>query len=453
MKTITGSHWTLHVGDVVDGLARIPPKSVQVVVTSPPYLNQRDYGIPPRRWLDGDVCVYGSESTVEGYLRHTVEIFEWLGEVLRDDGLIWWNVGDKWENGLPLFVPQRVALTLAAAGWRVLKEVIWNKRSPMPESLFGWRWVRCTKSTGRRLMADHDVHLHKAEGIGRGKDVRPTKPEKVPCPGCKKCKAGGGYRLTRGSWRPTTAHESIFLIAKGPRYFADGDTSSEPVSGGAHHRGAGQNPKMGTRGDGVKANGEFAANVRDLVETRNQRDVWTLSTEGTKHKHFAGFPTEIPRRAISASVSKGGCCARCGTCFAPVVEQERVPTRPGTGSKVGTNGADVVGNRDPERHTTRKTVIGYRPACRCEQVLPPARPLVLDPFTGTGTTGQVAVNMGCDFVGCEISEAYAEIIPKRIATPWIPFPDRQKAKRERKKKAKQRRAAERLQRLLFGKAK
>lgn len=433
MKTLSGPHWTLHVGDVVDGLARMKPRSVQVVVTSPPYLNQRDYGIPPRRWLDGDVCVYGLEATVEGYLRHTVEIFEWLGEVLRDDGLIWWNVGDKWEDGRPLFVPQRVALALSAAGWLVMKEVIWNKRSPMPESISGWRWKRCMV----------------------------TKPEKVPCPGCAKCAAGGGYRLTRGRWRPTTSHESIFMIAKGPKYFADGDTSAEPVSGGAHYRGTGINPKAkeGKRSDGVKSHSQFATSHSDLVETRNQRDVWTLSTEGTKHKHFAGFPTEIPRRAISASVSKGGCCSSCGTCFAPVIDQERIPTRPGVKSKVGPKTAfegrnpNVVGNRDPQRHTTKTLIRGYRPACDCVQVGPPARPVVLDPFTGTGTTAQVAVNLGCDFVGCEISEVYSKIVEQRVATPWIPFPDRLKAKREQKKKAKQRRTAERLQRLLFGKGK
>lgn len=39
---------------------------------------------------------------------------------------------------------------------------------------------------------------------------------------------------------------------------------------------------------------------------------------------------------------------------------------------------------------------------------------VLDPFLGSGTTGKMAVKLGRNFVGIEISEAYMEIAQKRI---------------------------------------
>ncbi|CAB5145140.1 COG0863 DNA modification methylase [uncultured Caudovirales phage] len=41
--------------------------------------------------------------------------------------------------------------------------------------------------------------------------------------------------------------------------------------------------------------------------------------------------------------------------------------------------------------------------------------LVFDPFTGSGTTGKMAVSLGRQFVGTEISAEYAEIASKRIA--------------------------------------
>ena len=50
--------------------------------------------------------------------------------------------------------------------------------------------------------------------------------------------------------------------------------------------------------------------------------------------------------------------------------------------------------------------------------------VVLDPFTGSGTTGIAAVLEGCDFIGIEREASYASIARGRIAhwerTPWIP---------------------------------
>jgi DNA modification methylase len=40
--------------------------------------------------------------------------------------------------------------------------------------------------------------------------------------------------------------------------------------------------------------------------------------------------------------------------------------------------------------------------------------LVLDPFTGSGTTGAVALRLGRSFVGCELNPAYAELARARI---------------------------------------
>jgi hypothetical protein len=40
---------------------------------------------------------------------------------------------------------------------------------------------------------------------------------------------------------------------------------------------------------------------------------------------------------------------------------------------------------------------------------------VLDPFTGSGTTAEVAQKNGCKFVGCELNPEYIELIKKRFA--------------------------------------
>ena len=40
--------------------------------------------------------------------------------------------------------------------------------------------------------------------------------------------------------------------------------------------------------------------------------------------------------------------------------------------------------------------------------------IVLDPFMGSGTTGMVAAQMGCHFVGIELNSEYTELAYKRI---------------------------------------
>ena len=46
-------------------------------------------------------------------------------------------------------------------------------------------------------------------------------------------------------------------------------------------------------------------------------------------------------------------------------------------------------------------------------VTPPGG-LVLDPFTGSGSTGRAAMLEGMRFIGCELSPEYAEIARARI---------------------------------------
>lgn len=55
----------------------------------------------------------------------------------------------------------------------------------------------------------------------------------------------------------------------------------------------------------------------------------------------------------------------------------------------------------------------WRPSCRCV-AHDPVPCLVLDPFTGSGTTGAVSLRLGRNFVGCELNPEYAEFASRRI---------------------------------------
>ena len=44
--------------------------------------------------------------------------------------------------------------------------------------------------------------------------------------------------------------------------------------------------------------------------------------------------------------------------------------------------------------------------------------LILDPFTGSGTTGVAALRLGYRFLGCELQPEYAEIAKARLTGAW-----------------------------------
>jgi site-specific DNA-methyltransferase (adenine-specific) len=70
------------------------------------------------------------------------------------------------------------------------------------------------------------------------------------------------------------------------------------------------------------------------------------------------------------------------------------------------------------RHPTVKPTALMRYLCRL--VTPPGG-VVLDPFTGSGSTGKAAVSEGFDFVGIEREAEYVEIARARIAAAVLPL--------------------------------
>lgn len=142
-------------GDSFHVLQRIPEKSIQCVVTSPPYWGLRDYNI------QGQI---GLEPTLPQFLNHLVAIFNEVKRVLRDDGTLWLNIGDGYTSGNRGYragdkknparamtirpdtpeglkpkdlqgVPWRLAFELQNDGWYLRSDIVWHKPNAMPESV------------------------------------------------------------------------------------------------------------------------------------------------------------------------------------------------------------------------------------------------------------------------------------------------------------------------------
>ncbi len=135
---------TLHLGDVRESLCAMPARSVQCVVTSPPYWGLRQYQGGAKNLeigLEKQLDCAGWATKVwcrRCYVCQLVQTFHELHRVLRDDGVVWLNIGDGYsaDDGNLVGAPWRVALAIQASGapWILRSDVPWVKRDAMPDS-------------------------------------------------------------------------------------------------------------------------------------------------------------------------------------------------------------------------------------------------------------------------------------------------------------------------------
>ena len=376
------------IGDCRDILKTLPDGAVQCCVTSPPYWGLRDYGTAkwdggdpgcdhhrPRLGGNGatspingggsardesvglqqyrDLCAkcgaqridaqIGLESTPQEYVEKLVTVFREVRRVLKNDGVLFLNLGDSYASGPAgnfaqdmtkpgdggvyrenkpqmdykraglkskdmVGIPWMVAFALRADGWYLRQDIIWSKPNPMPESVTD----RCTK-----------------------------------------------------------AHEYLFLLSKSDRYYFDAKAIAEPCVVGdngssytsaydkATKPGLGTGPRKQRKpagwDTGAGAHGTIHRDGRaqeveyteTVAKTRNKRSVWTIPTQPFPEAHFATFPSKLVEPCILAG------------------------SRPG----------DVV----------------------------------LDPFLGSGTVGEVAERLGRRWIGIELNAEYVEIARRRAA--------------------------------------
>ena len=121
-------------GDNLELIRQLPDCSIQLVITSPPYFQQRDYG--------GGI---GNETDVNDYIATLICLFRECVRVVREDGSIVFNIGDKYQDSNLLLVPYRFALAATTTGLvRLVNEITWIKKNPTPRQ-FTRRLVSSTE--------------------------------------------------------------------------------------------------------------------------------------------------------------------------------------------------------------------------------------------------------------------------------------------------------------------
>lgn len=382
-------------GDCLTTLPSIPDASVQMGATSPPYYGLRDYGHA------GQI---GLEETPQSYIDKLVRVFREVRRVLKEDGTLWLNLGDSYTSGgrktrAPdakdskggrendsrpaqpaglkpkdlIGIPWRVAFALQADGWYLRSAIPWLKRNCMPESVTD---------------------------------------------------------------RPTTAVEYVFLLAKNADYYYDHDAVKMPVAPtsvaptSVARLSQDIEGQMGTEraNGGAKTNGNFKAVCSTKNEASGLRRYegfnarWdakekTSGRGGKNSFRGQGHFRDGPAGPANRDGRDGRDMKDVGASMARNRRNSDWFWESWQGLMHDEDGDPLafVVNPQPYRDAHFAT---WPPKLVLPMILAGSRAgdVVLDPFFGSGTTGEVALANGRHAIGCELNPDYIALARQRCTT-------------------------------------
>lgn len=452
-------------GDCRDVLRDLPDGSVHCCVTSPPYWGLREYGTatweggswscdhvvgeirtglglaalgeryrgggkkqsePKPMFAKGECPKCGAlridrqiglEQSPEEYVAEIVAVFREVRRVLRDDGVLWLNLGDAYASqggahggrvdnqkgvgakrvhgegagdqtartapsGLKLKdligLPWMVAFALRADGWWLRQDNIWSKRNCMPESVRD-RTTRAHEMVFMLTKSGASTFWAHRDQAGVREEPRPdyrwvhkiTREETADRP-------VGWPEAGKDIWRRIN-------LWTGWDYFYDAVAIEEEGDIPAGTRAA---KGAAARSDLKHVNGR-PPEYYEYTGKRNKRSVWHVATQPFAEAHFATMPPAIVETCILAGSSERGCCPACG---APWVRQteKAVSLESGSGKSGRKPNGKWAGGEQTDSGTydirmgpvVTTSTIGWLPSCACEVYWCERCALVVDPMNG-----------------------------------------------------------------------
>jgi site-specific DNA-methyltransferase (adenine-specific) len=410
---MTYAHMIL--GDTRDVTARIPDGSIDLILTSPPFLALRSY--LPADHADKHREI-GSEATPADFIDMLLELTAEWARVLAPHGSLCVELGDSYSGGHTgknkandrpqdggYASGERVhgdgylagirnmddKIQGSGEGWPLAKSATMIPELYRVALAYGINPLTGKESPAGRWRVRNTVRWHRPNPpVGAlGDKFRPATSDMVIA--CKSAKRWFDLDAVRHTPKPGG-------------YGSDTSTSNGSRIGNGF-RGQTEGPKDYPRTDAHPAGAP-------------PLDTWIIPTQGYRGSHFATFPKALCEIPIK-SMCPPEVCVSCGT------PRRRITSEPeyvGGGASPGFDKqANADGNvsdcalRAEHRGTgvTRQTsTIGWT-VCDCTE--PVYRPgIVLDPFGGSGTTAVVATGHGRHCLLIDIDERNIELARERV---------------------------------------
>ena len=367
-----------HTGDVFDVLAGIPDGSIDLVVTSPPFLALRSYLPPDHPDKDKEI---GSEPNPAEFLRTLLALTREWRRVLAPHGSIAVELGDTYSGS-------------GGAGGDYTDTGLRAGQEKFSGS-----------ATQHRRSAQRNRKMTVSNRRDRA-EIPHSSGKNVP-----------GWPMERSLCGIPTLY--AWSLAYG-RNLLDPADQIDPWRVRNLIAWVRPNPPVGALGDKVRpATSHVTAATADTTKCRRWFDLdaertplgaplldwWEITPGGYSGAHYAVFPLELPRRLINLMCPRQ-VCTECGQPRRRITET--VNAR-GVGFAHWADPGDQRANRShsgvAERETIGWTDCGHN-AWR--------NGIVLDPFAGSGTTLAAAAGLGRDAIGIDLDARNLHLARERV---------------------------------------
>lgn len=383
------------IGDVIKALKKLPDKSIDLIITSPPYYQQRDYGIK------GEI---GQERTPEEYINKMLEVANELKRVLKNTGSYFLNIGDKFINKNQQLIPFKLAIEMQKNGWIVRNIIVWHKYpNPMPTSIkdrFNDVWepiIFFVKDSDKYYTYNYYFDLD---------------PLRLP------------HKTQSETELPLILSEEEYLKIKDKNFFKKNHNSNSKFIGNEKNRGASPGARKILYGEYYTKQRKHKITSELEIEIINYLRSWRkikgiTSKEIDKKlnkKDTAGHWFRLdPGRSLPSPEDwlKLKKILEFDDKYDKIMTEEHYVLQTVKNYPKGKNPGNVWQIAPAKLKDSHFAVFPEELPRKIITACCPPNGIVLDPFAGSGTTGKVAKELNRKSILIDIKEEYIKIMEKR----------------------------------------
>lgn len=279
MIDLTQYHNDIIHGNTYEVIKQFPDKSINCLITSPPYYQARNYDVDDvmiSEWFGK----LGWEETPDLFVEHLADLFDEMKRVLTDDGIMWINLGDGYSGGSTMSMSERMSKNDDQTQTKLYhKKLAKTTVKFQQKSLMGIPFRFAIEMLNRGWILRNVIVWHKP-------DAQPSSVKD----------------------RFTIDYEYIFFFVKQQKYYFE--QQFEPLAEATKNRMKYNWCKDETKASGYRELSGLNQNIpfSEAINPkgRNKRCIWSIPTTQCKEAHFATFPESLVEQMILPGCPEGG---------------------------------------------------------------------------------------------------------------------------------------------------